>query len=116
MPTTFRGGAGSESSDSRRGDLAFVLASGCRRRRRKKASSVATETAVAVRKYAKADFPLSCGTGLPSFLASVSGSLTESTETICAMHGRTPATPCPVMIACVYSPTPNPETYAKTPF
>ena len=44
------------------------------------------------------------------------GSATESTETICAMHGSTPATACPVMIACVYSPTPKPDTYAKTPF
>ena len=59
MPTTFRGGAGSGSSDSKRGDLGSVLASGWRRRRRKNASSAATETAVAVRKYAKADFPLS---------------------------------------------------------
>ena len=66
----------------------------------------------------KADVPLSSGIfGLLSAFASVDfEGETESTETICAMQGRTPATPCPVMIACVYSPTPKLVTYAKTPF
>jgi len=32
------------------------------------------------------------------------------------MHGSTPAIACPVMIACVYSSLPNPDTNAKTPF
>ena len=98
------------------GDLKSVAGSGCRRRRSMNARRAATETAVAVRKYAKADFPLCCGTGAPSFPASASGSSTDSTDTICAIQGSTPATACPVMIACVYSPIPKPETYAKTPF
>ncbi len=101
------------------GLLISMPASGWRRRRRKKAASAATETAVAVRKYANALFPLSWGTfGPPSSVPALSflGAATDSTEIICAMQGNTPATACPVMIACVYSPTPNPETYAKTPF
>ena len=100
------------------GDLISVVGSGCRRRRSMNARRAATETAVAVRKYAKADFPLCWGTGAESsFPASVSGcSFTERTDTICAMQGSTPATACPVMIACVYSPIPKPETYANTPF
>ena len=76
----------------------------------------ATETAVAVRKYAKADLPLSCGTVVLSLGVSQVGAATERTEMICAIQGRTPATACPVMIACVYFPTPKPDTYAKTPF
>ena len=32
------------------------------------------------------------------------------------MHGRTPATACPVMMACVYSLLPKPGAYAKRPF
>ena len=93
-----------------------VAGSGCLRRRSMNARRAATETAVAVRKYAKADCPLSWGTGAPSFPASASGSFTDSTDMICAIQGSTPATACPVMIACVYSPIPKPETYAKTPF
>lgn len=99
------------------GDLMSVAGSGCRRRRSMNARRAAIETAVAVRKYAKADLPLCCGTGASlSFPASVSGSFTDSTDTICAIQGSTPATACPVMIACVYSPIPKPETYANTPF
>ena len=98
------------------GDLMSVAESGCLLRRSMNARRAAMETAVAVRKYAKADFPLCCGTGVPSSPASASGSLTDSTDTICAIQGSTPATACPVMIACVYSPIPKPETYAKTPF
>ena len=100
------------------GDLREVDGEGWRRRRSMNARRAAIETAVAVRKYAKADFPLCWGTGAEeSFPASASGcSFTERTDTICAIQGRTPATACPVMIACVYSPIPKPETYANTPF
>ncbi len=77
----------------------------CWRRRKRKAKRARAETPVAVRKLANADLGLSC---VAPFLESCSG--TDRTEAICAMHGSTPATPCPVMIACVYSPTPEPAT------
>ena len=66
----------------------------------------------------KAEVPLSSGMlGVVSELGfeGLEGA-TDSTETICAMQGSTPATPCPVMMACVYSPTPKLVTYANTPF
>lgn len=66
---------------------------------------------VAVMKYANADVGLSCPAPSSAFR-----SRTESTETICAMQGRTPATACPVMIPCMYSATPSPLTYANNPF
>lgn len=69
------------------------------------------ETAVAVKKNANADRGLSCAASAP---ATPSG--TESTETIWAMHGRTPATPCPVMMACVYSLDPKPLAKVMAPF
>lgn len=35
---------------------------------------------------------------------------------IWAMAGRTPATPCPAMMAWMYSPLPNPDANANAPF
>ena len=66
---------------------------------------------MAVMKYIKADLGLSWPA--PSSPSRVG---TDSTEAICAIQGITPATAWPVMIACVYSPTPKPVTNANTPF
>lgn len=70
---------------------------------------------VAVRKYIRALVALSLADSpLSPSLDSFSG--TASTDTICAIDGRTPATACPVMIACIYLGFPNPAAKAKAPF
>jgi hypothetical protein len=64
-------------------------------------------------KYTKAEFDDSC---CVKFVALPFCAGMARTDNICTVHGSTPATACPTIIACVYRGHPNPETYANTPF
>lgn len=90
----------------------------CFRTRGNSAKRPMTLITVAVRKYTNAEVVFSLFMIASSCAASdqLSGAGTARTERIWAIGGSTPATACPVMIACIYSGLPKPAANAKAPF